>query len=300
MGKTISGLEYHLQAVPWTHFGTLTLRVVPPAWILNKCVFEYLRRIIKRFCIGNDFNWSTSWIVRYEYGERTGRLHVHFLFISDKPLSNVITQCQIMKHMWQVETAGRWVNRLNKEQRNHNVKLRQKYHFKSQAQFEQDHGDQLRVVTRNDFSSPGFADIRVYEHQRDGVAYIMKGLDIPLSGANRYELAKFNDITRDDVTLMASHRLLFDLFNKSGDTGYSARARFQKSLVSSSQTGRNNPRHDGEKRVPRPHRDIHPADSSRKYLRQRSGVKTPNRSSQLWDPKPDYQVEAWSWSDSQF
>jgi len=296
MGKTISGLEYHLQSIEWTHFGTLTLRVVPPKWVLNKCVFEYLRRIIKRFCVGNDFNWATSWIVRYEYGEKTGRLHVHFLFISDKPHTNVITQCRIMKHMWEVETASRWVNRLNQEQRNHNDKLRRKHRFMSQSQFEEEHGDELRVVTRNDFSAPGYADIRAYDRHRDGVKYLMKDVDFSLTGANRYELAKFNDITRDDVTLAASHRLLFDLFNKSGDTGYSARARFQKSLVSSSQTGRHNPRHDGTKRVPTPHRFIHPADKSRRHHR----MKTPNRSSQLWDPKPDYEVEAWSWSDSQF
>lgn len=275
MGKTISGLEYHLQTIAWTHFGTLTLRIVPPKWVLNKCVFEYLRRIIKRFCVANNFNWATSWIVRYEYGEKTGRLHVHFLFISDKPHSNVITQCEIMKHMWQVETASRWVNRLNQEQKKHNAKLRQKYRFKSDAQFEQDHGDELRVYTRNDFSSPGFADIRVYDHHLNGVEYIMKGADIPLSGANRYELAKFNDVSRDDVTLMASHRLLFDLFNKSGDTGYSARAVFLKGLEESTKTGRYKPQ------------------------LERSGMKTPNRSKQLWDPDPDPSQD-WSWESSDY
>ena len=282
MEKTISGLEYHLQSIAWTHFGTLTLRVVPPLWILNKCVFEYLRRIIKRFCISNNLNWATPWIVRYEYGEKGGRLHVHFLFMSDKPHANVITQCNIMEHMWKVDTASRWVNRLNQEQKDHNVKLRQKYRFKSQAQFEQDHSDELRVVTRNDHSAPGFAKIRVYDHQLNGVEYIMKGADIPLSGANRYELAKFNDVMRDDVTLMASHKLLFDIFSKSGDVGYSARAGFLKGLEASTKSGCYKPRHDG----------------TRVRQRGRSRIKAPNRSSQLWDPNPDPSTDrSWELSD---
>lgn len=284
MEHRISGLEYHLKSIAWTHFGTLTLRQVPPLYILNRCVFEYLNRIIKRFCISNKLNWGSSWIVRYEYGEKGGRLHVHFLFMSDKPHANVVTQCKIMEHMWEVETASRWVNRLNQEQRDHNVKLRKKYRFKSDAQFEQDHGDELRLVTRNDFSAPGFAKVRVYDHHLKGVEYIMKDADIPLNGANRYELAKFNDVMRDDVTLMASHRLLFDIFNKSGDVGYSARAGFLKGLEASTQTGRYKPLHDGT-RVPQ---------------RGRSRIKTPNRSKQFFDSQPEYLEESWSWLESSY
>lgn len=283
MEKTISGLEYHLQSIAWTHFGTLTLRVVPPLHILNRCVFEYLNRIIKRFCISNKLNWGTSWIVRYEYGEKTDRLHCHFLFMSDKPHANVITQCSIMEHMWEVETASRWVNRLNQEQRDHNKKLRQKYHFKSAAQFEKDHGDDLRVTTRNDFSAPGFANVRVYDHHLKGVEYIMKGAAVSLSGANLYELAKFNDVQRDDVTLMASHRLLFDIFNKSGDVGYSARAVFLKGLEESTKTGRHKPLHKEAGIAPR----------------GRSRIKAPNRSTQLWDPSPEA-CESWSWETSDY
>ena len=275
MGKTVSGLEYHLKQMPWTHFGTLTLRVVPPQHILNKCIFEYLRRLVKRFCNGSDLNWATSWIVRFEYGERNGRLHCHFLFISDKPATNKITQCMTMEHMWKVDTASRWANRLIKEQENHNRKLRRKHHHLSDAQFMARHGDELRPVTRNDYSAPGFANVRVYERHLDGAAYIMKGEDIQLNGANRYELAKFNNITRDGVTLMASNLLLMKLFLNSGvTTGTGDRARFVKSLEQRNNTSSIGPQ------------------GNEKY--------TPNRSRQLWDPNPDYQVEAWSLADSKY
>lgn len=275
MGKTISGLEYHLKQMPWTHFGTLTLRVVPPQYILNKCIFEYLRRIIKRFCVGNDLNWATSWIVRLEYGERNGRLHCHFLFISDKPATNKITQAKTMEHMWSVETASRWINRLNKESINHNRKLRRKYRHLSDAQFESQHGDQLRRLVRNDYSAPGHADVRVYERHLDGASYIMKGEDMQLNGANRYELAKFNNVSRDGVTLMASNLLLMKLFlNSTVTTGTGDRARFVKSLEERNNTSRIGP--------------------------QGNESYTPNRSKQLWDPSPEYSEESWSMADSKY
>ena len=275
MARNISGLEYHLQSIAWTHFGTCTLRVVPPQHIFNKCIFEYLRRIIKRFCIGNDLNWSTSWVVRFEYGERNGRLHCHFLFMSDKPQANVITQCKIMEHMWEVETASRWVNRLNLEQKKHNAKLRRKYHHLSDAQFESQHGDQLRLFTRNDYSAPGFADVRCYERDLGGVQYLMKGVDMQLNGANRYELAKFNDVSREGVTLMASNLLLMKIFLNTGvTTGTGDRARFVKSLEERNNTSRIGPK------------------SNESY--------TPNRSKQLWDPKPEYSEESWSFADQPY
>jgi len=275
MDRTISGLEYHLRQMPWTHFGTLTLRVVPPQHILNKCIFEYLRRITKRFCNGKDLNWATSWIVRFEYGERNGRLHCHFLFISDKPATNKITQCKTMEHMWEVETASRWVNRLNQDQKKHNQKLRGKYHYLSDAQFMARHGDRLRPEVRNDFSAPGFADVRVYDRCLDGASYIMKGEDFQLNGANRYELAKFNNITRDGVTLMASNLLLMKLFLNSGiRAGTGDRARFVKSLEERNNTSRIDP--------------------------QGSETYAPNRSKQLFDPQPEFTSEPWSLADSDY
>lgn len=274
MEESVSGLVYHLKSIKWTHFGTLTLRILPPRYILHKCINEYLNRIIKRFCVGNNFNWSTSWIVRFEYGEKTGRLHVHFLFTSDKPHSNPFTQCAIMEHIWSVDTASRWVNRLNEEQKKHNRKLRSKYHFKSDAQFERDHFDELRISARNDFSAPGHADVRVYDPNLKGEEYLMKDEDIALNGANRYEIAKFNNVSREDVTLMASHRLLFDLFNKSGATGTGARARFLKSL---------------EER------------NTKSGIRPRSSdIEEPNLPKQLWDPNPVFPTESWSMADSSY
>ena len=275
MGRGISGLEYHLQSIAWTHFGSLTLRVVPPQHILQKCVFEYLRRLVKRFCVGNDLNWSSSWIVRFEYGERNGRLHCHFLFTSDKPQANLITQCKIMEHMWEVDTASRWVNRLNLEQKKHNAKLRRKYHHLSEAQFEQQHGHKLRLFTRNDYSAPGFADVRCYERDLGGVQYLMKGVDMQLNGANRYELAKFNNVSREGVTLMASNLLLMKMFLNTGvTTGTGDRARFVKSLEERNKPSRIGP--------------------------QGNESYTPNRSKQLWDPSPEYSEESWSMADSQY
>lgn len=275
MEKSISGLEYHLKQMPWTHFGSLTLRVVPPQHILNKCIFEYLRRLVKRFCYGKDLNWATSWIVRFEYGERNGRLHCHYLFTSDKPQSNKITQCKTMEHMWEVETASRWVNRLNLEQKKHNAKLRRKYHHLSDAQFEQQHGDQLRLVTRNDYSAPGFADVRCYQRNLGGVEYLMKGEDMQLNGANRYELAKFNNVSRDGVTLMASNLLLMRMFlNSQVTTGTSDRARFVKSLEQRNNTSRIGP--------------------------QGNDAYTPNRSKQFFDSEPEYLEESWSWLESSY
>ena len=180
-----------------------------------------------------------------------------------------------MEHMWEVETASRWVNRLNQEQKNHNRALRGKYHHLTDAQFMAQHGDQLRPEVRNDYSAPGFADVRVYDRVLDGASYIMKGEDIQLNGANRYELAKFNNITRDGVTLMASNLLLMKLFlNSEVGTGTGDRARFVKSLEERNNTSRIGPK------------------GNETYA--------PNRSRQLWDPKPEYQEESWSWLSSEY
>ena len=254
-------LVHHLEKVPWTLFGSLTFRVVPPDHIQKKCIFEFLRRVNKRFNTDPNFNWGSQWIFRQEYGEKNGRCHWHFLIVLDKPQPNMKAFTKQIEHIWQVDVASRQVGRYNEEKEKHNAKLRRELRFKSSEERDEEYAKRCRPHIRNDFSSPGFADVRQFDSKLAGVDYVMKGDDWSYSGANAYELAKFNG--RDNTKTIASHRLLMRLFLK--ENGKSTRRDklvFQKRL-----------------------NDQHIPSCSGLQGTLRS---TPDASRQLWNPTQDY------------
>ena len=152
-------LVYHMARVPWTLFLTLTFRVVPPDHIQLKCLFEFTRRLLKRFNSSSDFNWGTQWIFRKEYGEKNGRCHWHGLIVLDKPQPNMKAFVHQVKHIWEHDVASRQVGRYNEAKEKHNAKLRRELRFKPAEVREEEYAKRCRPHIRNDYSSPGYADV---------------------------------------------------------------------------------------------------------------------------------------------
>ena len=268
-------LVYHMAKVPWTHFMTLTFRVVPPDHIQRKCIFEFTRRTLKEFNQDSDFNWGTNWIFRREYGEKNGRCHYHALMVLDKPYPNAIATCKKIKHIWSKEVASRQVGRYNEEKEKHNANLRRELRYKPSEERDEEYARRCRPHIRNDFSSPGHSDVRQFDPQLDGVDYVMKGEDWSYSGANAYELSKFGE--RDNTNHILSHKLLMKLFLRVSGRSLRRRdkVRFQKSLVESINTSRIGP--------------------------QGNFGKAANASRTLWDTSPDYDTDqSWTWTQSQY
>ena len=266
-------IVYHLEKVPWTLFGSLTFRVVPPDHVQKQCIFEFIRRVTKKFNTNPDFNWGTRWIFRKEYGEKNGRCHWHFLIVLDKPQPNMVAFTKQIEHIWQVLVASRQVGRYNEEKEKHNAKLRKELRFKNSKERDEEYAKRCRPHIRNDFSSPGYADVRQFDPKLAGVDYIMKGDNWTYSGANAYELAKFND--RDNTETIASHKLLMSLYLKqNGKTTRRDKLIFQQRLL--------------DQHIPS-------CTGSQDAIR-----KTRNTSSQLWDSSPDFVVATESWTSSQY
>ena len=255
-------ISYHLDKVSWTVFGSLTFRVVPPDYVQRKCIFEFVRRTLKRFSTSQDLNWSTEWIFRQEFGEKNGRCHWHFLMVLDKPHPNDISRNNIIKSIWRWDVSSRQVGRYNDEANKHNSDLRRELRYKSPEERESQYAERARLHIRNDYSAAGFADVRSFIPNHGGCEYVMKGDDWNISGANAYELNKFNEL--DNTNLLMSHKLLMKLFKSTCGRSikYKAMADFRQGLVDRTSTSSNGPQ--GE------------------YQR------TPDASSQLWNPTQDF------------
>ena len=267
-------LVYHMEKVPWTLFMTLTFRVVPPDYVQRKCIFEFIRRCLKKFNSSKDFHWGAKWIFRREYGEKNGRCHWHALMVLDKPQPNMKAFCYQVKHIWEVDVASRQVGRYNQEKEKHNAKLRKELRFKPTEVRDEEYAKRCRPHIRNDFSSPGYADVRQFDPQLDGVDYVMKGEDWTYSGANAYELAKFSE--RDNTDHVLSHRLLMHLYQRACGRSLKRRDKslFQQRLLQGSTSSR-----------------IGPQGTIRK---------APNVSRTMWDPSPERVEYVQRWQDSQY
>ena len=270
----VDPMVYHMEKVPWTLFMTLTFRVVPPDHIQRKCIFEFIRRVLKKFNSDPDFNWGAKWIFRREYGEKNGRCHWHALIALDKPQPNMKTFCYQIKDIWETDVASRQVGRYNQAKEKHNAKLRKELRYKPSDVRDEEYAKRCRPHIRNDYSSPGYADVRQFDPQLDGVDYVMKGDDWTYSGANAYELAKFSE--RDNANHILSHKLLMNLFLRV--SGRSCRRRdkllFQKRLLENETTSRIGP--------------------------QGTFRRTPNTSRQLYDQAPEFVEYTESWQKSQY
>ena len=255
-------IAYHCNKLSWDFFGTLTFRVVPPDYVQLKCVFEFLRRTLKQFHSSQDIKWSTHWIFRKETG-RKGREHWHFLLSLDKTYSNRKATRKTLEHIWENAVASRQVGRYNKEAEHHNAELRKELRYKSPDQRQEEYEARCRSYIRNDYSAPGYADIRVFNSEEKGVEYIMKDDGHSISGANAYELSKFGSSSNDD--LLISHRTLYYLFkrlNGRQNTKKGLRL-FQQMLVDIAKPSRRIPTSNG------------------------MFLKTPNPSRELWNPGQD-------------
>ena len=252
-------IAYHCEKIKWDFFGTLTFRVVPPDHIQLRCVFEFLRRTLKLFHSSQDIKWSTHWILRKETG-RKGRQHWHFLISLDKTYSNRIATAEHLESIWEKSVASRQVARYNKEAETHNNELRHELRYKSPDDRRAEYEERCRSYIRNDYSAPGYAEIRVFDPKENGVEYIMKDDGNSISGANAYELSKFGSSSNDD--LLISHRTLFQLFKRLNGRQNTAKGLrlFQQMLVDSAKPSRQIPTSNGM------------------YL------KTPNASRELWNP----------------
>ena len=271
----VSPMVFQMEKVKWDIFGSLTFRVVPPDCIQQRCIFEFIRRCLKKFTYSEDFNWSTQWIFRKEYGEKNGRCHWHFLIVLDKPQPNWISTCNRMSHIWEKEVASRYVGRYNEERIKHDRVLRKELAFKPYGIRQEEFAARSRPKIRNDYSSPGYTVIRQFDPHLGGVDYIMKGEDWTYSGANAYELSKFNE--REGTSLIASHKLLMRLYLKmNGKTSVKDKEIFHQGLVDRT--------------------------SSSNYVLPPEATfrNTPNRSNQLWDPQPGYSLEEWSLAESDY
>jgi len=50
----VSPMVFQMEKVKWDIFGSLTFRVVPPNHIQRRCVFEFIRRFVKKFTYSED------------------------------------------------------------------------------------------------------------------------------------------------------------------------------------------------------------------------------------------------------
>ena len=183
------------------------------------------------------------------------------------------TFCHQVKSIWEQDVASRQVKRYNEAKEKHNAKLRRALRFKPQEERDRIYEAQCRPHIRNDYSSPGYADVRQFNPELAGVDYIMKGDDWNYNSANAYELAKFNE--RDECKLIASHRLLMGLFLKvSGKTTRRDKLLFQQGLLQQTNPSRIGP--------------------------QGTFRRTPNASSQLFDPRPNFVEATESWQDANY
>ena len=217
-----------------------------------------------------------------EYGEKNGRVHYHLLMVLDKPYPNAIATCKKIEHIWSKQVASRQVGRYNQEKDNHNAKLRRELRYKPYEVRSEEYAKRCRPHIRNDFSSPGFADVRQFNPALDGVGYVMKGDEWSYSGANAYELAKFNNPENTDHIL--SHKLLMRLFlkNSAKKPRNRDKALFRQEMVDQT------PQVDKRK----PDSGIGPQGIIRKAA---------NASRTLWDVSPDYVTDqTWCWTQSQY
>ena len=271
----VSPMVYQMQKVHWDIFGSLTFRTVPPDHIQRRCIFEFIRRCLKKFTCSEDFHWSTPWVFRQEHGEKNGRVHWHFLMVLDKPQPNWKTTCHQMSHIWEKEVASRFVGRYNEEREKHDRVLRKELAFKPYGIRQEELAARSRPKIRNDYSSPGYTDIRQFNPHLGGVDYIMKGEDWTYSGANAYELSKFNE--REGTIIVASHKLLMRMYLKmNGKTSVKDKAIFHQGLVD---------------RTSSSHYVLPP---------EATFLNAPDRPKQLWDPSPEYSFEEWSLDQSQY
>lgn len=166
-----AGLLYHLSAVSWDWFGTLTFGMrkvaidqsqpdlleqgkkfkvtgcrVPPVAVRYSMFYQWLRQ--------QERHWlqkRTEWVLRHEKGELGGRPHFHFLIRALPSGANTS-------------------------------------HFR------------MAAMSRWESLGGGMARIRRFDNQqfggeKDAVSYVLKNL-----GGNAYELAKFEQDEIDSVT----------------------------------------------------------------------------------------------------
>jgi hypothetical protein len=161
-----TSLEWQLKLIPWDFFATLTWEDVETTSPSSRRhhVAHWIDRWAARVC--GLKSQHIAWATRWERGEIGDRPHCHLL-IGRIPRRHIsITVTYILKHIWQhrptcICTPGK----KHKEMCGH-----------------------------------GLAQIRLYDPSAAGVPYMCKGKvgsDWSYSGANAYELRKYNSVDLD-------------------------------------------------------------------------------------------------------
>lgn len=135
-----------------------------PHFIRRRMLFQWVRKVERAFRIPEGF---LLFLAREEQGEKGARFHWHVLLggLHYVPGRGVIPSPNV--------NSDRFI---------------------------------LEALWRQCGKAAGFPDVREYSSQLSGVEYVLKGLEElewTYSGANAYELAKFNDSREDRELILA-------------------------------------------------------------------------------------------------
>ena len=173
---------FHLRKIDWEYFITLTWGKIPPKYARKRILYEYIRRLGKKFKCKNSkhkkfkhtYLWDLTWAVCFELGSITSRPHMHMLMKLNDCSTNRISQQSILKRTW-----------------------------------EKDVGKGKGVV--------GLADVCPYDPTRNGAGYIVKNSTWKEDSKYGYELVKFtpNSSSQDqEVSLITSPSVILFLFEQ--------------------------------------------------------------------------------------
>lgn len=102
-----NSITHNLTKVDWDFFGTLTFRKVPSTFIRKKMIFHFLRLVGEAYG-SRDWKWKTSWLVRHELGEASGRPHFHFVLkVNNEAVSMTpYSMTYVLASIWERSVAG--------------------------------------------------------------------------------------------------------------------------------------------------------------------------------------------------
>lgn len=142
--------RYWLSRIPWQLFGTLTSEedYLPEAEWLSR-FFCVARRAAK---LTRTYFPDVPWVLRLEGGGKFGHPHLHFVMAGLRVATNVHQLCAKLEECWQRDGGWKQVVR-----HRHYVKL----------------GESRRG------KCGGRCQIEAYDPSRDGIGYLLKGLNHP-------------------------------------------------------------------------------------------------------------------------
>lgn len=171
--------QYWLSRIPWQLFGTLTFEEdhLPEAERLRR-FFRVARRAAK---LTRSHFPGVLWVLRQEDGDKFGHRHLHFVMAGLRVVADVEQLCAKLEECWQRDGGWKQVAR-----HRHCAKLGESKQRKS----------------------GGRCQIEAYDPSRDGVGYLLKGLNY--RAANFPTSAKFTQGNGQIMESEAVHRFLME------------------------------------------------------------------------------------------